>query len=213
MRTSCVRASRTVVSAMSLAALTLALAAHTAPTSAAIRPARETARAPLWRKLYDQMPVPWKTDEQVVVREVTDKDMDRLVTERGDSPSHDGDDQVDGFFEFDDDHGVPPTIYLRQSLPLEDARFVFTHEYGHYVWEEKLTKDDRTDYVRIWNEQKKNKSLVSGYARASVEEGFAEAYAHLLRNPEKLHNRDPKSEAFLNDLLDRAKQAKDDSAS
>jgi hypothetical protein len=55
--------------------------------------------------------------------------------------------------------------------------------------------------MRIWEQQRRNRSLVSEYAEDSVEEGFAEAFAHLLRKPERLHRRDPLSEAFLNDLL------------
>src|SRR5207247_4573739 len=144
LRTLARRTLRAAASGIFLLALTIVLAIPTGRTSASIRPARETARAAIWRKLYEQMPTPWKTSETVVIREVSDREMDRLVTDRGDSPSHDGDDEVDGFFEFDDDRGIPPTIYLRLSLPVEDARFVFTHEYGHYVWEQKLAPADRT---------------------------------------------------------------------
>jgi len=53
------------------------------------------------------MPAPWKTDEVVHIREVSDKEMVRLVVDHGDTPSRSGDDEVDGFFEEDDDKGLP----------------------------------------------------------------------------------------------------------
>src|SRR5438132_971171 len=61
LRTLARRTLRAAASGIFLLAVTIALALPTGRTSASIRPARETARAAIWRKLYEQMPAPWKT--------------------------------------------------------------------------------------------------------------------------------------------------------
>jgi hypothetical protein len=173
------------------------------PVPSLVRPSRETSHAALWRKLYDQFPEAWKSREVVVVREVSDREMDRLVREHGDGPSRDSEDEdeVQGFFEYTGPREDLPTITLRESLSDAEAGFVFTHEYGHFVWEEKLTQREQDDYFRIWNRQRRAKRLVSPYADDSVAEGFAEAFAYYLRKPGQLHRRDGLSEEFLEDWL------------
>lgn len=197
---------------LSCAALLIgALASAHVPAIALIRSAHETERAPLWRKLYDQLPQPWKSRAVVVVREVSDREMDRLVREHGDGPSRDSqgdsqdEDEVQGFFEYAGPRENVPTIVLRDSLSVDEASFVFTHEYGHFVWEEKLSEREHDDYFRIWNRRRRDRHLVSDYARDSVIEGFAEAFAHHLRRPARLHQRDADSEQFLEDWLDEHK--------
>jgi hypothetical protein len=158
--------------------------------------------------LYEELPSPWKSRAVVVVREVTDREMVRLVEEHGDTSSRDSedDDSVQGFFEYAGPREDTPTIVLRESLSDAEASFVFTHEYGHFVWEEKLTRRDQDDYFRIWNRQRRARRLVSGYSEDSVVEGFAEALAHYLRRPSQLHRRDMDSEEFLRDWLDSRKR-------
>jgi len=195
--------------------LALAFAAphllHPTPARGLVRPARETGRAALWRKLYDAFPQPWKSRDVVVVREVSDREMDRLVREHGDDNSRDSadDDEVQGYFEFTGPREETPLIVLRDSLTEPEATFVFSHEYGHYVWEELLTKRDQDEYFRIWNSRRRDKRLVSTYAGDSVVEGFAEAFAHYLRRSAQLHRKDPDSEQFLRDWLDDHRPADD----
>jgi hypothetical protein len=172
-------------------------------SDALVRPSRETERAATWRKLYDQFPEAWKSRAVVVVREVSDREMNRLVREREEGESRDSDDnEVQGFFEYSGPREDVPTIVLRESLQLEDASFVFTHEYGHFIWEEKLSEQERDDYFQIWNRQRRNRRLVSQYANDSVAEGFAEVFAHYLRKPARLHKRDSLSEQFLEDWME-----------
>jgi len=171
---------------------------------ALVQPARETGRASLWRRLYDEMPAAWKSRSVVVVREVPDREMDRLVREGDDPPSRDPnrEDEVQGFFEYAGPRQETPTIVLRESLGDSEAAFVFTHEYGHFIWEEKLTRREQDEYYRVWNRQRRGRRLISAYAADSVVEGFAEAFAHFLRRPSLLHRRDIDSEEFLQDWLD-----------
>lgn len=49
------------------------------------------------------------------------------------------------------------------------------HEYGHYVWYEKLTETQRQDFTLCWE---KSLRKVTSYAHYNVKEGWAEAYAY-----------------------------------
>lgn len=193
----------TILLAVALALTVPGLIGHSV-ARASIRPTRETPRSALWRKLYDRLPAAWKSRNEVLVREVSDREMDRLVEEHGDAPasSPEGDDEVQGFFEWSEPRDTP-TITLRASMSTEEASFVFTHEYAHYVWEELLDRRTRRAYEDVWRDRRNRHKLVSEYAEESVDEGFAEAVAHFVRRREKLHRKDPESEDFLLDLLDR----------
>ena len=189
------------------AALTLFGLLSCSRAPALVRPARETTHAAIWRKLYDQLPEAWKSREVVVVREVSDREMDRLVREHGDGPSRDSEDEdeVQGFFEYTGPRENIPTITLRELLSDSEAAFVFTHEYGHFVWEAKLTK---RELGRLLPYSESPAARGSGSCRPNADdfvvEGFAEAFAHYLRQPGQLHRKDGLSGEFLEDWLDRA---------
>jgi predicted metalloprotease len=169
---------------------------------------RNAANASLWQRVYDQIPEVWKTDRVLVVRELTEWQMDRLVEDSGgDKDPHNADTVVDGCYqrcETDDD--VYGTISLRETLHGDLAAFVFAHEYGHYVWDDILSAEERATYTRVWRAQKRAGHLVTDYAAENVDEGFAEAFAHFLRKPALLRRRDPRSATFMADLLARARQ-------
>ena len=97
--------------------------------NAALQMSRESAHAALYRKLYEQMPAIWKSRLPLLVREVSDREMDRLVRARDDSPRSQNDDSdVEAFYELNDDADSVPTITVRESLSDLEAGFVFTHE-------------------------------------------------------------------------------------
>ena len=109
--------------------------------------------------------------------------------------SHGGDDdEIDGVFV-----NHPPRILLRipNSGRLDFA--TFAHEYGHYVWFDLLTNDDRKRYKALYDRQKAARKLVTSYAAESVEEGFAEAFAAETTSPAALLRADPLSAKFLAD--------------
>src|SRR5205807_9417310 len=93
-----------------------------------------------------------------------------------------------------------PTITLRRTMPEDEAAFVFTHEFGHFVWYKILTRQQRTDYMSLWRSLKRSGELVTRYAGDSDEEGFAEAFAHFLRKPSRLRSLDPRSYRFLSNI-------------
>jgi hypothetical protein len=159
-------------------------------------------RASFWRTIYDKFPKAWKSGRPLVVREVSDREMDRLVaqTENGDDQDQNDDSVVQGFYDRGKRDSDPDSITMRASLKSEEAGFVFTHEYGHMIWDEVLTRNDRREYGRIWTEQHRRHRLVTEYAADSVEEGFAEAIAAWMRTPEKLKRRDMDSWQFVDDL-------------
>jgi hypothetical protein len=159
-------------------------------------------RASYWKTLFSKFPKSWKSGRTLVVREVSDREMDRLVaqTENGDDQDKNDDSIVEGFYDRGKRDSDPDSITLRLSLRSEEAGFVFTHEYGHMIWDEILTRSDRREYDRIWSSQRRHRSLVTEYAADSVEEGFAEAIAAYIRTPEKLKRRDMDSWQFVDDL-------------
>jgi hypothetical protein len=189
--------------------LVLFVSLAAAPSRATIRAERETSRSTVWKRLYEALPSAWKTRETVIVREVSDHEMDDLTRDdsrdgfssQSDRSASEEDEEVEGFYEYSPRRGAP-MITLRSSLSSTEAEYVFTHEYAHFVWEALLSDRQRDDYFRIWNRRRHNHSLVSAYAGDSVEEGFAEAFAHRLRRPERLHKRDPLSETFLQDVAE-----------
>ncbi len=108
------------------------------------------------------------------------------------SRAEDDDDEIDGVFV-----RRPPRIVLR--VP-DSGRVDFgtlAHEYGHYVWFDLLTKNDRNRYGALYARQKAAHKLVTPYAADSVEEGFAEAFAADLTDPALLLRADPLSAQFL----------------
>lgn len=179
------------------------------PSRTTVRAERETGRSAVWNRLYEALPSVWKTRQTVIVREVSDREMDDLTRDDSrsgfsnspDRSESEDEGEIEGFYEYSPRRGAP-VITLRSSLSSGEAEFVFTHEYGHFVWENILSDDQCDAYFRLWSRQRHNRSLVSDYARDSVEEGFAEAFAHLLRRPERLHKRDARSETFLQDVAE-----------
>jgi hypothetical protein len=175
------------------------------PAIASLRVIGDSPHASLWRRLYDRMPQTWRTRRVVVVREVSDREMDEQVAEDMNAQANDGSDDdsvVDGYYQNGHgDQSEAPTITLRRTMDDEEAAFVFTHEYGHFVWYKILTSRQRADYARLWKQQKRNGRLVTEYAADSEEEGFAEAFAHFLQKPVRLRNRDLDSWRFLDRLV------------
>ncbi|HLJ54309.1 MAG TPA: hypothetical protein VKT77_04665 [Chthonomonadaceae bacterium] len=188
--------------AITLGAILALTGATLSPARAQLRFRADTAHGGLWKKLYKQLPSPWKARDLVYVREVTDGEMDRFV-ERFEGPNSKDNSIVDGCYQANTaNDDMAGRITLRLSLRGENASLVFIHEYGHYVWGSLLTEADRARYRRIWREQRRCHSLITDYAGDSDEEGFAEAFAYFIHKPAALRRTDARSAAFLADLQD-----------
>lgn len=127
------------------------------------------------------------------VKPLSDAAMDDYLSNGDDGPHSQGDDdEIDGVFV-----NRPPQIVLR--VPDREAvdYYTFAHEYGHYVWFDLLTQDDRRQYKTLYERQKSAHRLITGYAGVSLEEGFAEAFAVSLTDPAALSRQDPASARFL----------------
>jgi hypothetical protein len=170
---------------------------------AELRIDHDTTHAAIWRKIYQQLPDAWKSSRIVVVQEVTDSEMEHIVAQSqgGNNNSEDDGSVVDGCFQPGEKEGDPDTITLRESLRGSEAELVFTHEYGHFVWDARMTRAQRDQYRRLWRVLKHQGHLVTRYAGDSPEEGFAEAFAYFLRRSLTLRSRDADSWNFLNGLL------------
>jgi hypothetical protein len=167
---------------------------------AAVNVEPDAPRAELWRRLADQIPARWRSRRTVAVREVTGSSLEGLVRllSASDDKGIQDPSSVDGCYQTAHD-GQPATITLRRDMPRAEASLVFTHEYGHFIWENGLSDGERAHYRRIWWAQRAAGHLVTEYAASEDEEGFAEAFAHFLRNPAKLKRRDVRSWRFLHD--------------
>ncbi len=188
----------------------IAMIGAPSPSRAALSVSEDSPHASLLRRVYFQIPYPWRTHDTLVVRELPDREMDRRVTEdfRNPSPAWDDDDSaVDGFYSERSSNGSGPSITLRRSLPDDEAVYVFLHEYGHSVWYKQLTRTQRADYTRLWKLAKRYGHLITEYAGDSVEEGFAEVFAHYLRKPRLLQRIDPDSLRFFDDMQQNAFRA------
>jgi hypothetical protein len=103
-----------------------------------------------------------------------------------------GDDTIDGIYE-----DAPPTITLRTSRNLDNLSFTFAHEYGHYVWEDLMTRQQHRAYAKIYYKERAAHHLVTTYAATELDEGFAESFSFYVMAPPILQKRDPLSYQFL----------------
>lgn len=178
------------------------------PAHAALLVRKDAPHAEQWFRLYNELPPVWKTRRDIKVRELPPEDMARLIVKLGgeEADRHD-DSTVDGCYQSEDEDEDTPVITLADTLRGEQASLVFTHEYGHFVWDALLTDRERARYTRLWRTQKRARHLVTEYAGDSGEEGFAEAFAYYLRKPAQLQKRDPASHQFFREWVDSRSQA------
>jgi hypothetical protein len=54
----------------------------------------------------------------------------------------------------------------------------FIHEYGHFLWYEVLTEEERARFTTFWQQHRKA-AMPTEYARTSVHEGWAECFEGL----------------------------------
>ena len=171
---------------------------------ASLRIVGSPRHAAVWQQAYDHLPCCWKTDRTVTVLGLSDSDMVAFITRNGGRARLEyGNNRstVDGCYQKGgDDKGNVGTIRLCDCREEPQSAQVFLHEYGHFVWDEKLVKKQREDFKRLWRRQKTVGRLVTKYAGDNVEEGFAEVMAHFLRQPGVLRECDPASYAFIADL-------------
>ncbi len=143
------------------------------------------------------IPARFRARERFIVTPLNDRDMDSYLaaqdTDKGDPlNSHADDGGIDGIFE-----DAPPRITLRLPAGTAPDVATFAHEYGHYVWFHRLSKDDRSAYEGLYNRQKDAHRLITPYAQTNAEEGFAEAFSAYVNTPNALQKRDPLSFEFL----------------
>lgn len=173
------------------------------PSFATLRIADNAPHAALWQQVYDELPSCWKSDRAITVRELPSAEMAALITRNGGrvSPSRIGNGiGVDGCYQKDCNSKTNAgTICLCLNQGTQ-AELVFAHEYGHFIWDEKLTKAHRASFKRLWQKETRAGRLITKYAGENVEEGFAEVVAYFLRQPDDLYQREPESLLFLQSL-------------
>ena len=152
----------------------------------------------LLSSLFDRrIPAKFRAKEPFEVHPLTESQMvSYLQDANGDTPSdhnsHTDDGTIDGIFEDN-----PPRITLLVPDNGPPDLFTFAHEYGHYVWYDLLTRDDRKRYETVYKKQRAARHLVTRYAETDMEEGFAEAFSFYALEPPLLRHRDGASYQFL----------------
>jgi hypothetical protein len=160
--------------------------------------------AALWQQIYDRLPPVWKTRKSILVQEVTDavlndpqgqEDLDFQNRDHHSAESLEGD-----YTEPEEETRQPSRIRVLDSLDDEESGLTFAHEYGHFIWNEKLTPPQQRAYERVWRRQKQAGRLITDYAGEEPEEGFAEAFSYFLQQPDELQRRDNRSWRYLRSL-------------
>lgn len=141
------------------------------------------------------IPMRFRATSRLTIRELPEADMNAYLHGGSEEASHsEGDDlgDVDGVYE-----SRPDRMALR--LPPEHGidMFTFAHEYGHYVWFQLFSDDDRRRYEVLYKRRRAAGRLVTRYAETGVEEGFAEAFSFYVAQSPMLAARDPESSQFL----------------
>lgn len=150
------------------------------------------------RTVFNALPLCCQTSCTVCVRILDDQLMDRYLSDQAavDSVKLVNAGSIDGLYQ-----NSVRTVTLRASSPGDDVTATFAHEYGHFVWLNVLSKAQRTQYERIYQDSKRSNRLVSSYAAVSVDEGFAESFSYHLREGSILQSTDPASNCFLTNTL------------
>ena len=155
-----------------------------------------------WSRLH--IPAKFQARDKVEVLPLSDDAMDDYLHSDPDSDSDgssDANDESNAKDSIEEIDGVftdnPPQITLRVPNPAQIDYATFAHEYGHYVWFDLLTDNDRKRYKAIYDRQKAAHRLISTYAGESREEGFAEAFSADIVTPAALLHQDPLSYQFL----------------
>ncbi len=158
-------------------------------------PTRQSRALTNW--FHHHIPVRFEARDHFEVYPLDDAAMEAyLYVDSGDGDggqdSQGGDGEIDGIFESN-----PSRITLRVPATGLPDMFTFAHEYGHYVWFNILSGDDRRRYDRLYDKQKQSHHLISRYAETDAVEGFAEAFSFYVCAPPLLQRRDGQSYQFL----------------
>lgn len=186
----------TLLAAFALATFSLSISASRADLS--ITGATSKQQSVITDVFKNHIPARFHTSDTIAIQILTRSAMLNYIRQgEPDDQSADqsGDDTIDGIYE-----DGPPTVTLRSTSDTDDLSFTFAHEYGHYVWQDLLTKAERKRYEQIYNKQRAAHHLVTAYAATELDEGFAEAFSFYAMEPPVLEKRDPLSFRFLSTL-------------
>ena len=173
----------------------LLLAPHPVSAQMAVVGPPTPATRTLTTWFQQHIPVRFQARGRIEVQPLSDDAMDDYLhdgTSDSENNSDDDDDDIDGVFVDD-----PPQIVLRVPVSGHLDFYTFAHEYGHYVWFDLLSQDDRKRYKALYERQRSARHLITDYASDCVEEGFAEAFSYDINDPSALQHQDPLSYQFL----------------
>ncbi|MDE2126301.1 MAG: hypothetical protein KGJ62_06910 [Armatimonadetes bacterium] len=162
--------------------------------------AAPSGQAALWQRIVTYLPTAFRRGPGIRVVETTQAAIASAAVSAT-AVAADGDGPVDGLYlPPPDAQDTPAEVMVRQGLRGMLAGLVFTHELGHYVWQTELTRTQREAYRALWKSRVELGGLITTYADASPQEGFAEAFAWYVRRPIALRRVDAKSYDFVAQL-------------
>ena len=143
----------------------------------------------------DRLPACCRAKASICVKLLNDREMNAYLA-RASGAANIRYDAIDGVY--DDDLS---TIALRLTSPNDDVSATFAHEYGHFVWQRILTKDQRKRYEQDYKAELRARNLITTYAAISLEEGFAETFSAYVLTPSAVAVKCPASCHCLDELL------------
>lgn len=151
----------------------------------------------LIQRWYDYIPNAWKGERHIIVVEYDNRRMDSVVREKV-SGLFARESTIDGIYVSDMIRRYRPSyIYLRKKAKKSETAASFVHEYGHYVWNEVLTKRERDTFSRRWDNDAEIFDTYCHYSTDSPEEAFAESFSYFIRMPWVVRSKDPVTYKFL----------------
>lgn len=151
------------------------------------------------------VPQVFTRDRTVLIRIVSSKQL-QSDTSTTESPAADRFGTIDGYYRSGGNSlQADGEIEVSSDLRGTKLSMVLAHEYGHFVWFERMTTAQRKAYREVWTKDKHRHQLVTTYATESAREGFAEAFSWYIYRNRQLKQGDLGSWQFITHLTSELK--------
>ena len=157
------------------------------------------------RRFCAVVPQVFTSNRTVLIRIVSSQQL-QSDTSTTESPAADSFGTIDGYYRSGGNNlQADGEIEVSSDLRGTKLSMVLAHEYGHFVWFERMTAAQRKAYREVWTKDKRSDQLVSTYATVSPREGFAEAFSWYIYRQRLLKQRDMRSWQFITHLASALK--------
>jgi hypothetical protein len=102
-------------------------------------------------------------------------------------------------------HGVITFYPVMADRSKEEILKVLTHEYGHAIWSQSLSKGDQSQWKKMYSEAMKTGRFVTNYASRNVQEFFAECFEYYVHHSSTLRSVSPSCYRWLSGKVFRGR--------